>query len=276
MVQDDIPAAVALSDSVGWSHTTADWQRVFDWSEGGCFVLDETERGIIGAVTTTAYGTSLAWIGNMIVAPDRQRRGFGQQLMRAALDHLILRNTERIMLDATDVGRPLYERVGFRPVQKVERWEGRASTYLGPRARRLTADDLAPVLELDRLLFGLPRSHILTRLLDEFPELAWVDRQRGRVDGFLLGHRGRQGVTLGPWMCWDAPAAERLLRVALEQLQGQHITLNIPDINGRALMLVRDHNFKRVRTCTRMIYGNAQPVKKDLLGELAVATLATG
>ncbi len=276
MTQADIPAAVALGESVGWPHQAPDWQRLLTWSPDGCFVLEEVDRGLVGTVTTTFYGTALAWIGMMIVAPDRQRRGLGRQLMRAALDSLIARETGRIMLDATAAGRPLYESLGFRATGKVERWEGRASTYLGPRARSMQSDDIPAVLELDRTLSGLERQYILVRLMEEFPALAWVDEQRGELEGFLLGHRLGAGYHLGPWMTWTAASAERLLLAAMEQLQGEALVFNIPARNGRSLILARNHNLRRIRHCTRMIYGEAQPVEGEPLAQLAVASLATG
>ncbi len=91
-----------------------------------------------------------------------------------------------------------------------------------------------------------------------------------------MGHRVGGSVSLGPWMSWSTASAERLLRVAFEQLQGELIVMNIPDQNGRGLMLARNHNLKRVRHCTRMIYGDALPLEGQLLTHLAVATLATG
>lgn len=276
MTPDDIPGALALTQRVGWQKDAAHWERLLYWSPDGCFVLDEEESGIIGTVTTTPYGTALAWIGMVLVAPERQRLGLGKQLMRAALDHLIARGTERIMLDSTDAGRRLYQSMGFRAVGKIERWEGRASTYLGPRARRMTPADRGAVFALDRTAFGLDRSRILGRLMDEFPDMAWVDYQGDALEGYLLAHRHSDSVLLGPWMSRTIASAERLLLVALEQLQGRPIVMNIPDNNGRSLILASDHNLRRVRQCTRMIYGDAMPVQGEPLTELAVGMLATG
>ncbi|MBN1681269.1 MAG: GNAT family N-acetyltransferase, partial [Anaerolineae bacterium] len=245
MTPDDLPAAVALVQSVGWGQEIADWTRIFNWSVEGCFVIEEADRGIIGTISTTPYGRALGWIGMLVIAPDRQRRGLGGRLMRAALDFLIERETACIMLDASGTGRPLYERLGFRTVCKVERWEGRASTYLGARARPMRAEDTAGVLKLDPVLFGTKRTHILMRLLEEFPDLAWVDYDHGRLAGYMLGRRTRDGIYLGPWMSQRAASAERLLRAALEHIQGQHVTMNIPDYNGRGLVLAADHNLKR-------------------------------
>jgi hypothetical protein len=132
------------------------------------------------------------------------------------------------------------------------------------------------VLALDSAIFGVERPRILMRLWDEFPELAWVDHTQDELEGYLMGRRIANRISLGPWMSWTTTSAERLLRIAFEQLQGQQIVMNIPDQNGRGLMLARNHNLKRVRHCTRMIYGDAQPLTKPLMAELAVASLATG
>ncbi len=276
MTPEDIPGALALSQRLGWQHDAPEWERLLYWSPDGCFVLDEQDAGIVGTVTTTPYGTALAWIGMLLVAPERQKLGLGTQLMRAALDHLIARNTERIMLDSTDVGRRLYQSMGFRPVGKIERWEGRASTYLGPRARRMLPADRGAILAFDQAAFGLDRSHILNRLMDEYPRLAWVDYRDASLDGYLLAHRHGDSVCLGPWMSRTVASAKRLLLIALEQLQGQHIVVHIPDSNGRGLILASDHNLRRVQQCTCMIYGEAEPVRGEPLTELAIGTLATG
>ncbi len=273
----DIPAAVALLHSVGWQSQPVEWERALAWSPDGCFVLEEPDDNrIVGTIGTTPYGTELGWIGRLVIAPDRQRHGLGQQLMRAALDHLIARGTERIMLDSTEAGRGLYRRLGFRELCKIEKWEGKASTYLGPRACRMRPSDVDALLALDTVLFGIKRTPILTRLLEEFPDLAWVDYVGGRLEGYLLGRRMASGFYLGPWMSWSAASAERLLLIALEQLQGQPITINIPDQNGRSLMLARNHNLKRARHCVRMIYGDEQPAHSQPLTELGITSFATG
>lgn len=276
MTPDDIPAAVEVLHSIGWEGDARRWERMLYWAPDGCFVLDEPGRGVIGTVSTTPYGKALAWVGMMTVAADRQRRGFGRQLMRAALDSLIARGVERIMLDASDAGRALYESLGFRPLYKVYRWEGKASTYLGGRARRMEPGDVAAVLDLDARYFGIPREHILLRLLEEEPELAWVDEERGQLQGYLLARREPRGAFLGPWMAGSAASAERLLRKGLEGLQGEMVTVNIPDINGRAMQIAGDHNLRRGGGCTRMIYGDAFPIQGEPLAELGIASYATG
>ncbi len=277
MVRDDIPGALELLQKIGWNHIRQiEWERLLGWAPDGCFVVEDASKGILATVSTTSYGKALGWIGMMVVAPEHQRQGLGRQMIRAALDHLIGGGTERIMLDATDQGRPLYEQMGFRALNKIERWEGKASTYLGARAERLRPQHWEAVAELDCRLMGLARPQILKRLFEEFPHLAWIDIERETVEGFLLGRKMGTGYYLGPWMSNSAKSAEKLLLTALEQLQGQQVTLNISDQNGRGLMLANDHNLRRTQYTMRMIYGNAKPISGEPLAELSIASHATG
>ncbi len=276
MTRDDLPGAVALTGRVGWSYDLADWTRLFDLATDGCFVIEEEGRGIIGTTTTISYGSALAWIGMVIVDPERQRQGCGRQLVRAALDHLIARATERIMLDSSPAGRPLYEQMGFRRLHHIEHWEGRASTFLGPRAARLRLDDLPALLEFDAAMFGIDRSRVLAQQVEHFPEIAWVSWSREGLQGYLLGRARATGVVLGPWLATSPAAAEELLRAALEQLQGKQVIMNLPDDNARAIVLAHSHNLSRSRTATRMIYRDAQPIRREPLIEYAIGSLATG
>jgi GNAT superfamily N-acetyltransferase len=80
LTEDDVAGALALGDVLGWNKTADDWTRIIRLSPAGCFAAREGS-GLVGTITTTAYGQTLAWIGMMIVHPDRQRRGIGAALM---------------------------------------------------------------------------------------------------------------------------------------------------------------------------------------------------
>ena len=50
---------------------------------------------------------------NVYVEPEWRRHGVAAALMRALLDALAARDIRRVVLHASDEGRPLYERLGF-------------------------------------------------------------------------------------------------------------------------------------------------------------------
>jgi ribosomal protein S18 acetylase RimI-like enzyme len=63
--------------------------------------------------------TTEGYVLNLYVAPDRRRQGIGQQLLDACLAHARTNGFRRLVLHATEDGRPLYVRAGF---VRSERW----------------------------------------------------------------------------------------------------------------------------------------------------------
>jgi GNAT superfamily N-acetyltransferase len=100
-----------LRDSVGW--TTPDGDEAIQagldrtWN-----VVAREDGGIVGIGRLLDEGALYAAIWDMIVVPEAQRRGVGS----AILERLLARAASRtiVVLVATTVGRPLYERYGFR------------------------------------------------------------------------------------------------------------------------------------------------------------------
>lgn len=274
----DAPQAHALSRAVGWSLTLASWERMITWGGRGCFALYRGDR-LLATTLATVYGRERAWIGAVITHPDCRRQGLATRLMAAALAYLEERAVPHVLLDASEQGRPLYEKLGFRPIYNVEVWSGRASSYLGSRARPLRRGDLDAVVALDAETFGVARGRILRRLIQDYPHLAWVDEEDGRIAGFLLAQDDRQDGTvvhLGPWMHRSPWGAEKLLRTALSVLIGREVRVDIPDRNTQATALASTHNLRFQRACTRMHFGRGDPPPELIDQHYGVAALATG
>jgi GNAT superfamily N-acetyltransferase len=131
MTVDDLPFADSLRALAGWNQTLRDWQRFLARAPDGCFVA-QWDTTPIGTVTTICYGSDLAWIGMMLVHPDFRGRGAGTALMRHALVHLNNRGIRCIKLDATPLGRSIYERLGFRAQWALTRWQRNSATARFP------------------------------------------------------------------------------------------------------------------------------------------------
>src|SRR5437016_12880203 len=87
----------------------------------------EVDERVVATATLLCYGSRLAWIGMVLTRPDYRRRGFAQRLVQTALERSAALKIESVKLDATQEGQPLYEKLGFKTEQIVERWfhEGR-------------------------------------------------------------------------------------------------------------------------------------------------------
>ena len=107
---DDLPRCVALAVDREWSPEEAKWSLLLAASE--VFGVDAPDgRGLAGAVVLTRWAADYAAVGMMLVAARYERRGLG----RALLEHLLRAAGEdaTVTLFATDMGRPLYEKLGF-------------------------------------------------------------------------------------------------------------------------------------------------------------------
>jgi GNAT superfamily N-acetyltransferase len=252
----DTEAAVALSDSEGWNQTAADWDRLRELDRSGCFAARDGDR-LVGTVTTTSYGTSLGWIGMMIVHPDFRHRRFGAALMRAALDHLRGRGITSIGLDATPAGRPLYESLGFGAVAELERWQGPAEPN-GVPAVAAVPDAHAAVTKLDAAAYRVNRSALLDRLIaDGEGEPIIATLTAGSPEGYVLARRGQLAAYIGPLVATSAGVATRLLDAVLARLAGRQVCLDLHRGGLLEPTTLADRAFSMRRTLTRMYVGPA-------------------
>lgn len=161
---DDLKRCVAPSVDRGWSPERSKWSLLLAASE--VFGVDAPDgRGLAGAVVLTRWGADYAAVSMMLVAARYGRRGLGRALMehtlRAAGDGAT------VTLFATDMGRPLYEKLGFAVVRRNVSFVGRFRAPTAPGeggVRAGTEADLPAVVDLDRGAFGADRGRILTRL----------------------------------------------------------------------------------------------------------------
>ena len=190
----DVPACTALAVDRGWEPAPEKWRLLLELGE--VYGVDDADGGLAGAVALTRYGPGLVAIGKMLVAHRRGRQGLGRRLMTYALDRA---DTVTCLL-ATEYGRPLYERLGFRAVDRFARYIGPLAPGGRPGARpaprQATTADLAGMAELDRKAFGADRGALLAAL----PRLAdrVVVSDGPAIRGFAAAWRSADTLTIGP------------------------------------------------------------------------------
>jgi ribosomal protein S18 acetylase RimI-like enzyme len=104
-------------------HVPPSWfNQVFDssnvWQNFAGYVGYWDEEPV--ATTAIVMGGGAMGVYNVATVPTHQRRGFGEAVMRYALDDARRRSgVERAILQSTPAGLRLYQRMGFRTVTKV-------------------------------------------------------------------------------------------------------------------------------------------------------------
>jgi GNAT superfamily N-acetyltransferase len=212
---DDLKRCVALSVDRDWAPEQAKWSLLLAASE--VFGVDAPDgRGLAAVVVLTRWGTDYAAVGMMLVAARYGRRGLGRALMEHALR--AAGDGATVTLFATDMGRPLYEKLGFAAVRRNVSFVGRfrAPAGLGDGGvRAATEADLPAILDLDRAAFGADRGRILTRLPAFADRIAVVEAggSPGQgIAGYAAAWRNTPASTvIGPLVAADGEAARRLV-----------------------------------------------------------------
>ena len=277
---DDLRHCVRLSVDRGWLPERAKWSLLLEVSE--VFGIDAPDGGdgadgagsgdgaLAGAVVLTRYGADLASVGMMLVAARYGRRGLG----RALMEHLLAEvGDATVTLFATDLGKPLYDKLGFRddpPERGVHRTVPRRSVASPSppsppstadnskmRTRPAAAADMASIIDVDKAAFGADRSRLLRRLPAFAGQLLVLETGRG-VAGFAAAWQNHTSTVIGPVVAPDGAAARRLIGDLAAGIRGQ-VRLDLdPDRPELPAWAVR-HGLQPAGLNAVMAYGDRPP-----------------
>jgi GNAT superfamily N-acetyltransferase len=255
----DIPGLLELCSAAGWNQTEADWLRVMALEPEGCIGVACDGR-IVATATAVCYGRDLAWIGMVLTHADHRGRGLGTRTTARAVEHARSRGVRAIKLDATDMGRPVYLRLGFVDECAVERWtRGPESPPLTRARRGPRCEPYRPDPALDRAAFGADRGAVLASLA-RGPSLS-VPGQ-----GFAMARRGARALQLGPCVARSAQAARALLVGLLEREPATNVYWDLLPGNPHAAALAAEIGFTPARKLVRMALrqgGSAPSLEHD-------------
>ncbi len=188
----------------------ADWgdRRLFfafaaDHPECRPFVA-ETDGSIVGTGIGTING-AVGWVGTIWVHETHRGRGVGGALTGAVIDALETAGCATLLLVATEMGRPMYERLGFdvvssyRIVEAAGPGDSEPSNLEEPArsVRPYAEEDLPAMTELDRSATGEDRAHLLAAFATPTSTRCAV-RPDGLVAGFLVRAAWGGGATVAP------------------------------------------------------------------------------
>jgi len=191
---DDLPGCMALAVDRTWAAEEHKWRLLFEL--GTVYGVRDEAGAPAGAAVLTRYGDELAAIGMMLVAARYGRQGLGRRIMNHVLAEA---GGATVFLNSTDMGRPLYERLGFVPVGSTHTFVGELAVPPGQEAISRPAEpgDLAAIRRLDTQVNGADRPR-LVRFLPGFTERLRVIERGGRITGYAGGWRNVDGLNIGP------------------------------------------------------------------------------
>jgi GNAT superfamily N-acetyltransferase len=255
---EDIPAAAELSAQAGWNQTEEDWRTLLELGPEGCLAI-EVDGQVAATTTLLCYGRRLAWIGMVLTRAEYRRRGLARRLLARTLENADTMGIATIKLDATDQGQPLYESLGFRNEQAIERWSRPGENAAQLPANR--ASEQKPWRVLDSLVFGTDRSQLLERL-------AQLNPPRSISQSYLFTRLGRATAYLGPCVSEDSKTARHLIEECVANSQCAWSWDLFPR-NQNAVALARDLGFSPKRHLVRMARGKELREKENAIYAIA-------
>lgn len=258
------------------------------------WLLAEEEGKPLGTGGVTMYGTT-AYVGLVAVDPRAQSRGIGRAVMERVLALAAGRGAATILLDASDAGRPLYEKLGFVTDDGVGLWRREAPAEAaveaageaageavsagaptrhgeaGPRIEPLAAAPgeengvagtmaaaLAEFARLDEWAWGADRGRLLRDLAaDPSCAASGARGEGGEAAGYVFLQAGQ--AVVGPLVARESRAAGALLDWALDEARSRRITspltAYLPAANAEGAAALAARGFALQRSLAHMRLG---------------------
>lgn len=202
LAYDDLAACLELAADRGWAAEENKWALLLDLGTG--YGLFDAAGRLVGTTIVTRYGGDQAVVSMVLVAADHGGQGLGRRLMTHALEHV---DRPVVSLHATAMGRPLYEKLGFRAVGRLTRYVGVfPANGLSGTTRAALQADLPDVVRTDSEVFGAERVALWK---DYF---RFTDQVRlGPGGGFAATWRTVDSLVVGPVVADSADEAKTLI-----------------------------------------------------------------
>jgi ribosomal protein S18 acetylase RimI-like enzyme len=261
----DIEPAIELARAQGFRDRTRFYEFVM--RVGTCQPVVGTLGGRLVATGLATANGSVGWLGAIVVAAGFRRRGYGRAVTEELMGRLRAAGCETISLEATDAGRPMYERMGFRLFSHYHQLQAdhlaeKPDPAPGSRVRRLEPPDLPAILELDRQATAEDRSVPLTVLAgsDGWVLESMISTERadlpGGLRGFLLPAERAYGAIVAPRF-EDGRFLLDLHRHVVPE--GAHVRAGVPTEHAEAVRELESHGWQETWRAPRMLLGPEIP-----------------
>ena len=196
-------------------------------------------------VGTTILHNDVAWLAHIVVHPDFRNQGIGRIITTTLIESLKKYSCKTISLVATDLSKPVYEKIGFEIVGEyvfLKNDEQERGLEISDNIKKTEQKFFNSVLQLDSNVSGEDRSNQLIQYLSN----SFIYCEKNNVEGFYLPELG------------DGLIIAENLAAGIELMKLRNKTHNIASLsneNEMALKFLKKNKFKEFRTAKRMSMG---------------------
>ncbi|MDR2996188.1 MAG: GNAT family N-acetyltransferase [Bacillus cereus] len=259
--EEQIGDIVALSSYIGWDYNREEIETIFD--SGIVYGVWNEREKLIASAAIILYGEKLASIGMVIVHPNYTGRGIGKAITNSCISV-----QTPIMLIATDEGKPLYEKLGFRVVSYVSKYicnSYNVNDYcVGNEDYMMNYEecDLEEIIKLDECAFGTNREGFLTKRIIQSEQCIVVKDKEQNVLGYGLSIQTSENKIIGPVV---AKNDEMAMRIVHHLARGHHgkLRMDVPEGKNDFMKELEIAGFKKVNTPPIMMKNSNRLLKRN-------------
>jgi GNAT superfamily N-acetyltransferase len=255
MSPEEFCVAIDWAAGEGWNPGLHD-ARCFYAADPGGFFTAELGGKPAGFVSAVAYDEHFGFAGFYIVKPEFRGQGIGRELVRKAAAYL---GDRTVGNDAVVAEQETYKKYGFRMAYRNIRYRGMAPVFVTPAPEIIDLHQI-PFTDLaayDRGMFPAERAAFLACWIDQPEGAAFGYVKDGKLSGYGVIRKCRQGSKIGPLFADGEDIAEKLFLALTGVVPGEEFFLDIPEPNACAMALVKRHHMQMVFETARMYKGIA-------------------
>jgi len=253
MTAGDVAPAAEMIRRGDWGEREVFFRYAVDAPQMTPFVA-ERDGAILGTGIASVHGPA-GWVGTIFVDPSERGTGLGRALTEAAMGVIAAAGAGTQVLVATDLGRPVYEKLGFETRTFYQTFEREGVAPDGEPADAgilpFTVSDVDDAALLDRTATGEDRGPLLAAMAAMEGGIA-LRSPDGRLDGYVLRAPWGGGATVAR----DLDAAQRLFAGRLRRAgPGKTVRVGTPLENEAGLAALDAAGWRRTYRARRMELG---------------------
>ncbi|HEF1902107.1 MULTISPECIES: GNAT family N-acetyltransferase [Bacillus] len=265
--EEQIGDIVSLSSYIGWDYNREEVETIFN--SGIVYGVWNERKELIASAAIILYGEALASIGMVIVHPDYKGRGIGKMITDSCIKSVLAHTP--IMLIATDEGKPLYEKLGFREVSYVSKYicnSYNANNYCIENEDYMMnyeECDLEKIIKIDENAFGTNRKVFLKKRIMQSEQCNVVKDKEQNVLGYGLSIQTLENKIIGPVVAKNNAMAMRIVHDLARGHNGK-LRMDVPEGKNDFMKELEIAGFKKVNTPPIMMKNSNRLLKRN--GEL--------
>ncbi|PFC17119.1 GNAT family N-acetyltransferase [Bacillus cereus] len=262
--EEQIGDIVALSSYIGWDYNREEVETIFN--SGIVYGVWNERKKLIASAAIILYGEALASIGMVIVHPDYKGRGIGKMITNSCMNSVSAQTP--FMFIATDEGKPLYKKLGFKVVSYVSKYicnSYNANHKCAENEEYMMVykeSDLEGIIKIDKGAFGTSRNEFLKQRIMQSEQCVVVKDTKENVVGYGISIQTPENKIIGPVVAKNNEMAMRIVHDLARGHNGK-LRMDVPEGKNDFMKELEIAGFKKVNTPPIMMKNSNRLLKRN-------------